>query len=743
LRAPTRHPSSKRSSAEESIDRPLWGPIARTIVWLRFLILPAWIVGAVIATMHLPSIFDSESGELGSLLPRSSKALEVERRAVKTFGLPLLSRTMVIAHESDGFPADRLAAASRYILATDRQEGPEAIRAVPLTNAPGLLSAQQIATTLVTYLYIDPSLGESESQLTAERFASGLKDATGAEAVEVTGALPATRAETDIANRDILWVELVTMLLVVGILAFYFRAIGVPLLGLGAIAVAYFLADRILGWIAQRYGLSIPREAEPVIVALIFGTLTDYLVFFVSGFRQRLRQGIAPRDAATAVTGELLPVILTAAAIIACSTLTLLLSGVRFLSAFGPSMAVAVVIAAAAAVTFIPASLAIFGRLVFWPRSQDEHQRRGADGPDAETGAPRHAVGAAVRFPLATAILCLLLLAAAATGLRHLELGNPVIRGLPGSTSARQGYDIAAADIGPGVLGPTMVVLEGGDMMADHRRLAEFQLRLSAQEGVAGVLGPADQPLQEPSGVFLSPRGEAARFVLVLNGDPDGAAASETLSGLEDRLPALANRSGLAGAGVGVTGDTSIASELTEDTWSAFARVAPAALAVLLLLLWVLLRSWRAALYLTGVSVLVVAAALGLTAYVFQDLLGYGELAFFVPVASAILLLALGADYNVFLVSRIWWEAERQDLRPAIKTAGTRAARTITVAGIILALSFAAVALIPIQSFREFAFAMSVGLLLDTLIARTLLIPALVSLLGRGTAQEEGEASAA
>ena len=718
----------------------MWRPIARTIVWLRFLILPAWIAGAAIATIHLPSIFDAESGELGSLLPRSSEALEVERKAIETFGLPLLSRTMVVAHEPGGFPTGRLAAASRYILATDRREGPEAIRAVPLTNAPGLLSSQRTATTLVAYLYIDPSLGESESQSAAERFASGLKRATGAEAVEVTGSLPATRAETDIANRDILWVELVTMLLVVGILTFYFRSIGVPLLGLGAVAIAYLLADRILGWIAQRYGLSIPREAEPVIVALIFGTLTDYLVFFVSGFRQRLQQDIAPRDAATAVTGELLPVILTAAAIIACSTLTLLISGVRFLSAFGPSMAVAVAVAAAVAVTLIPASLAIFGRLVFWPRLQGEHRRQ--DESNAETGARRRAVGAAVRFPLAVAVLCLLLLVAAATGLRHLELGNPVIHGLPESTSARQGYDVAAADIGPGVLGPTMVVLEKSNLTAESRRLAELQSRLAAQEGVAGVLGPADQPPREPTGAFLAPGGEAARFALVLDDDPDGAAASEALSDLEGRLPALANRSGLAGVGIGVTGDTSIASELTEDTWSALERVAPAALAVLLLLLWVLLRSWRAALYLTGVSVLVVAAALGLTAYVFQDLLGYGELAFFVPVASAILLLALGADYNVFLVSRIWLEAERKDLRPAIRTAGSRAARAITVAGIILALSFAAVALIPIQSFREFAFAMSVGLLLDTLIARTLLIPALVSLLGRGTAKEANEAGA-
>jgi RND superfamily putative drug exporter len=726
-----------RKSRPSKPRRGFWARIGRAIVWLRFLIVAAWIAGVLLATMHLPSVFDSESGELGSLLPRSSAALEVERRAIHTFGLPLLSRTMVVAHNPGGFSPAQTAAASRYVAATDRNEGPEAIRAVPLTDAPGLLASHRTATTLVVYLYIDPSLGESDSQAAAERFAAGLKRVSGAEAVPVSGALPATRAETDIANRDILWVELATVLLVVAILAFYFRSLGVPLLGLGTVAVAYLVADRVLGWIAARYGLSIPREAEPVIIALIFGTLTDYLVFFVSGYRQRLQEGIETREAVTAVTGELLPVILTAALMIAGATLTLLLSGVRFLSAFGPSMAVAVAVAATAAVTLVPAILAIFGRALLWPHRPAAHEQDPTDEAGADRSARGRLIGVAVRFPVAVAIACLLVLGAAATGIRELALGNPVIRGLPESSAPRQGYDLAAAGLGPGVLGPTMLVVEGAGVGARRGQLAALQAGLSEAEGVAGVVGPAEQPLKEPSGIMLAPGGDAARYVLVLDGDPDGARASDALSSLEADLPALLDRAGLPEATAGVTGDTTIATELSEDTWSAFAKVAPAALAVLLLLLWVLLRSWSAPLYLVGVSVLVVAAALGLTVYVFQDLLGYGELAFFVPVASAILLLALGADYNVFLISRIWREAETQELRPAIRTAGARAGRAITVAGFILALSFAAVALIPIQSFRELAFAMCAGLLLDTLIARTLLIPALVSLFGRGGVEEE------
>lgn len=718
-----------------------WSRAGRAVVWLRFLIVPAWIVATVLAVQHLPSAFEAEAGELGSLLPHSSEAIEVERKAVETFGFPLLSRTMVVARQPQGFSSAQAGAAARYVAAVDRGSGRGAVKvAVPITDAPAVLGKGSPGTTIVVYLYIDPALSESESQESAERFAAGLGKATAAPVVKVTGALPATRSETEIAESRLNWVELATALVVVAILALYFGSLLVPLLGVSAVAVAYLCADRVLGWVAERYGLSIPREAEPVIVALIFGVLTDYLVFFVSGYRQRLRQGAGSVEAVSATTAELLPVIATAALTIAGATLTLLLSGVRFLSAFGPSMAAAVVLSALVAMTLVPAALAIFGRALLWPRGLGKETPAKKDEKEKEVperaGARGLLLGAAVKVPVLTAIVCLALLLAAASGLSHLRLGNPVMRGLPTSSEPRQGYDAAAAGIGPGVLGPTMLVLEGPGIAGREAELASFQSQLEGEHGVVAVLGPGDQPIPSRSGVMLAPNGNAARYVLVLDGDPDGATAIDTLSQVEAGLPAMLDRSGLGGTQAGVTGDTTIASELTDETTIAFERVLPAALAVLLLALWLLLRSWRAPLYLVGSSLVVVAAALGLTVYVFQDLLGWGELAFFVPVASAILLLALGADYNVFLISRIWREADRrEELRPAIRVAGIRAGRAITVAGFILALSFAAIALIPIQGFLEIAFALAVGLLLDTLLARTLLVPALVATFGRGRKQ--------
>jgi RND superfamily putative drug exporter len=704
--------------------------LARLIVALRFLIVPAWIGAAIWISFSLPSIFGSEASELGSLLPRNSKALEVEEEAIETFGLPVLSRTMVVAHQPNRFSRTQGEAAAGFIGRVDEAPDHRAkLRAVPLLDAPGLLESKRLGSTLVVYLYIDPSLPETVQTDAVDKFAAELQGATGAQAVHVTGAVPASRTETHLTNDDLLWVELATVVLVVAILALYFRSVGIPLLGLGTVAIAYQVADHVLGWASQRYSISIPREVDPVIIALLFGVLTDYLVFFASDYRRHLQEGLSSCEAVTEVTTELLPVILTAALMIAGATLTLLLSGVRFLSAFGPGMAVAVIVGAAVALTFIPAMLAIFGRVLLWPSCPNPE----TSGTHPKERGPRgRVVGFAARHPAIVAIACLALLVAAASGLRKLELGNPIISGLPGSTDARQGYEVASETLGPGVVGPTMLMLEEPGIGEREQQLAALQLALGEQGGVSEVIGPVMEPgASHPYGVLVSRDGNAARYVLVLSANPDGARGTQILSGLEEEMPGMIEAAGLSPTQVGMTGDTSIASELNSDTWSAFERVAPAALLVLLVLLWVLLRSRTAPLYLVGVSVLVVAASLGLTVYLFQDLLGYGELAFFVPIATAILLLALGADYNVFLISRIWSETERQDLRPAIRTAGSRAARAIMVAGMILALSFAAVALIPIEAFRELAFAMFIGLLIDTLLARTLLIPALVSLFGR------------
>ena len=212
--------------------------------------------------------------------------------------------------------------------------------------------------------------------------------------------------------------------------------------------------------------------------------------------------------------------------------------------------------------------------------------------------------------------------------------------------------------------------------------------------------------------------------------DPFEAPAINDLKSLEDRLPDLVRQAGLAAPKLQVGGATALAGDTIDALLGDLTRVALVVVLVDFLLLAFFLRAVIAPLYLLAASVLALAATLGLTAYVFQGLLGYPSITYFVPFATAVLLVALGSDYNVFVTGRIWQEARDQPLREAVATAAPRAARAITVAGLVLAGSFALLALVPLRSFAELGFAMAVGILIDSFIVRSFLVPALVSLFG-------------
>jgi RND superfamily putative drug exporter len=199
---------------------------------------------------------------------------------------------------------------------------------------------------------------------------------------------------------------------------------------------------------------------------------------------------------------------------------------------------------------------------------------------------------------------------------------------------------------------------------------------------------------------------------------------------LRRQMPGLLEEVGLTRAEALFAGDTALVAETINKTVADLGRIAPTAIGVVLLILALFLRALVAPLYLVAASLAALGAALGLTAYVFQGLAGYGELTYFVPVAAAVLLVSLGSDYNVFLVGRIWDQARRSTLPQAVAEAGARAATPITIAGLVLAASFALLALVPLRPFRELAFAMAVGLPIDAFLVRTLLVPALIVTVG-------------
>jgi len=250
------------------------------------------------------------------------------------------------------------------------------------------------------------------------------------------------------------------------------------------------------------------------------------------------------------------------------------------------------------------------------------------------------------------------------------------------------------------------------------------------EPGVAAAIGPADDGARDLPGLLVAEDAGAARYLLVLDQDPQGGKAVDVLERLRERVPALLDDAGLGGANASFAGDTALAQETVDTIMHDLLRIGIAAFLVNFLLLAIFLRALVAPLYLVFCSALALAASIGLTTLVFQTLLGHDELTYHVPFAVAVLLLSLGSDYNVFVVGSIWQQAEDRPLREAIATAAPRASRAIGVAGLALALSFASLAIIELRQFREFAFAMSVGVLLDAFLVRALLIPALVSLVG-------------
>jgi len=244
----------------------------------------------------------------------------------------------------------------------------------------------------------------------------------------------------------------------------------------------------------------------------------------------------------------------------------------------------------------------------------------------------------------------------------------------------------------------------------------------------ATTVDPAAARIPNP---MLAKSGNAARFGIIEQTDPLGATAIDHVQALERKLPGLVASAGLTGVRLEVGGETAAAGEVVSATMSSLGELALLILAITFVLLAIFLRALLAPLYLLAASVLALLATLGVMVWVFQDRLGYDGLVYYVPFTVAVLLISLGADYNVFVVGRIWEEARRRPLRHAIAVAGSQASRAITVAAIALTASFALLALIPLQQFREVAVAMAAGIVIDAIIVRSLLVPALVALFGR------------
>jgi len=332
-------------------------------------------------------------------------------------------------------------------------------------------------------------------------------------------------------------------------------------------------------------------------------------------------------------------------------------------------------------------------------------------------------------------LLVVVLLGLAAWPLQQFRESVSPMAALPQDNPVRVAWQGAAQGFAPGVLSPTEVLINRPGITDQTDHLGALQQELAHQPGVAGVLGPGTltlpAELREQAGLFLAPNGDAARFLVVFDADPLGAQAVQELRALEGAMPGALATSGLGKPRVAYAGDTALGLGLVNSTRGDLTRVALAVALVDLLLLALFLRALIAPLFLLAASFLAVGAALGLTTLLFDDFLVQDGLVFFVPFAAGVLLVSLGSDYNIFSVGSIWDAARDRELPDALTVAVPRTTRAIGAAGMTLAASFGFVALVPLAQFQELAFAMCVGVLLDTFLVRSVLVPSLITLFGR------------
>jgi RND superfamily putative drug exporter len=741
----------------------LWRALAVVVVAARFVILGAWIAAAAAATLYLPPL--TASSGVSGLIPSGAPALRAEYDATRIFGLPLTAQAAVVQRDPSRFSLAQQKRAARQAAGVDTGHTapiPGLGAAVPVANTAGAFpGSRERSTTIITFLYFRPGTTIQQQAAGGQAFARRYASVPADHLVGVTGASPAQDAQGSLILRYLPWVEVATLAAIALIVGLYFRSPGAPLAVLLCVAVAYLVAVRVVALVAQRTGATLPPDLEPVLVVLLLGVTTDYSVFFLAGMRARLAEGVPRIQAARRTTAEFTPIILTAGLVVAGGIAALAVASVGTLAAFGPALALTVVTAMAVALTLTPALIAIFGRLLFLPGPSwlrraaarpggaraGEAPAGGALAGEAPAGLPRGRVtiwqdwlarlATARPVALAVAAACVAGLVLAGLGLTHMRLGFPLIRALPAASQEVRAYQAAAKGFVPGILSPTEVLVEEPGLAGRPAALARLQRALTRQPGVAGVLGPATLPEAQRGlarrGVHLmvSRSGDAARYGVIERTDPLGPAAINRVRDLRRDLPALARAAGLPGVRVQVGGETALVGEAVDAAVADLHQVALVIALVILILLALLLQALVAPFYLLAASVLALLAALGLTVWIFQGVLHYSGLVYYVPFVVAVLLISLGSDYNVFVVGRIWEEARRRPLRQAVAVAAPRASRAITVAGLALAAGFGLLALVPLAQFREIALAMALGILLDTFVVRSLLVPALVVLFGR------------
>ncbi|WP_434316648.1 MMPL family transporter [Leifsonia sp. P73] len=516
------------------------------------------------------------------------------------------------------------------------------------------------------------------------------------------------------------------------ILLLVYRALLLPVLVLltsvfalcAAILVVYLFA--LWGWI------KLSGQSQGILSILVIGAATDYSLLLVARYREALEQHESRWTAIVVAWRAAFEPILASGATVILALLCLLFSDLNSNKSLGPIAAIGIVFSLLSALTLLPTLLAVCGRAAFWPfrpkyagaEPAHEHKHEGTErvaGLEGIRGVWRRVGQLIAHRPRLTWIVSFVVLVACAFGLTQLKANGVEQTALVLTQSdAVDGQKVLAKHFDAGSGAPVLIVAKEADGDA-VLAAAKQNDGISAATLYAGNVRPARPGQSAPPPVVKDGR---VLIQATLKAQPDSSAAEQVVRDLRRDLPA-------AGSGVLVGGVTAIALDTNDTAQRDLLRIIPIVLLVILLVLMLLLRSILAPLLLIGSVVLSYAAALGVSALVFDHLFRFPGADASVPLFGFVFLVALGVDYNIFLMTRVREESLRLGTRPGILRGLGMTGSVITSAGVVLAATFAALAVIPILFLVQIAFIVAFGVLLDTVLVRSLLVPAVSYDVGR------------
>nr|WP_042179968.1 MMPL family transporter [Kibdelosporangium sp. MJ126-NF4]CEL14129.1 possible membrane protein [Kibdelosporangium sp. MJ126-NF4]CTQ88496.1 possible membrane protein [Kibdelosporangium sp. MJ126-NF4] len=667
----------------EQRNRP--GPVR----WvLPALVIIAWLVFGAVGGGLPGKLAEVQTNDGVSFLPANAEATEVTHLQEKFAGgkiqpaLVLYSRDGGLAAGDAQVAADRVA----RIAQLPGLAGP----ASPPVNAPRGEALQVVVPVSGVDGFETGKTVEKMRDIAAENLPAGLR-------VNITGPAGFTADFGEVFGGIDGQLLVITAIVVVVILILVYRSPLLPIVVLASAGFALVLSSAVVYPLAHDDLITLNGQSQGILFILVFGASTDYALLLVARYREELLVHTNPWQAILAAVKASFESIAASAGTVILGLLCLLFSELSSNKGLGPVAAIGIAASLIASLTFLPAALALLGRAAFWPTSANKHHKPGMWHRLAEL------VGRRFRPVWIVTALVLAALAALSPMLKsHGVSQNDVFLD---RTDAVVGQEVLARHF-PGGAGTPVVIVVNEPAAA----------QVVAAAKVPGVADVAANPKVVDGKVEVD---------AVLQATTDSPEAQDTLGRIREAVRAV------PGADAKVGGQTAISTEVRDAAERDRMVIIPIVLVVIFLVLALLLRALLAPLVLIATVVLSFAATLGVAAMVFNHVLDFPGSDPSVPLYAFVFLVALGIDYNIFLMTRVREESHKDGTRAGTLHALAVTGGVITSAGVVLAATFAALSVLPILFMAQIAFLVAFGVLLDTLIVRSLLVPALTLDIGR------------